>query len=86
MELSKLVRTFREMRHCFSGYSLQHTEGWYRDPETGSGVRDRHFRFDIDLPVTPPIIQSLRKWKNILEVRFDQQEIHMKLSERVIWL
>ena len=86
VELSKLVRTFREMRRLFSGYSVQPTTGWYLDENTGKGVRDRHFRFDIDLPVTPPIIQSLRKWKNILEVRFDQQEIHMKLSERVIWL
>jgi hypothetical protein len=24
--------------------------------------------------------------KNVLELRFDQQEIYMKLSERVIWL
>ena len=86
VELSKLVRTFREMRQLFRGYSLQHTVGWFRDPETGKGVRDRHFRFDVDLPITPPIIQSLRKWKNILAVRFEQQEIYMKLSERVIWL
>jgi hypothetical protein len=71
VELSKLVRTFREMRHLFPGYSLQHTEGWYRDPETGKGVRDRHFRFDVDLLVTPSVIENLRKWKRILEHRFE---------------
>ena len=86
VELSKLVRTFREMGHLFPGYSLQHTEGWYRDPETGKGVRDRHFRFDIDLLVTQSVIGNLRKWKNILELRFEQRAIYMRLSERAIWL
>jgi hypothetical protein len=57
-----------------------------RDRDTGKGVRDRHFRFDIDLFITPPVIESLRRWKNILELRFDQTEIYMRLSERVIWL
>jgi hypothetical protein len=86
MELSKLVRTFREIRRLFSGYSVQPTVGWYRDENTGKGVRDRHFRFDIDLLVTRSVIETLRKWKNILEVRFEQQAIYMKLSERAIWL
>jgi hypothetical protein len=86
VELSKLVRTFREMRRLFSGYSVQPTTGWYRDENTGKGVRDRHFRFDSDLPVTPSVIENLRKWKNILEVRFEQQAVYMKLSERAIWL
>src|ERR1035438_9738745 len=72
VELSKLVRTFREMRRLFSGYSVQPTTGCYRDENTGKGVRDHHFRFDIDLPVTPSAIESLRKWKNILEVRSEE--------------
>src|SRR5271157_5735406 len=55
VELSKLVRTFREVRRLFSGYSVQPTAGWYRDDKTGEGVRDHHFRFDIDLPVTPSV-------------------------------
>lgn len=86
VELSKLVRTFREMRRLFSGYAVQPTAGWYRDDNSGKGVRDRHFRFDIDLLVTRSVIETLRKWKNILEVRFEQQAIYMKLSERAIWL
>jgi hypothetical protein len=86
VELSKLVRTFREMQRLFSGYSVQPTEGWYRDDATGKGIRDHHFRFDIDLLVTRSVIESLRKWKNILEVRFEQRAIYMKLSERAIWL
>jgi hypothetical protein len=86
VELSKLVRTFQEMRQLFSGYSVQPTAGWYRDENSGKGVRDRHFRFDIDLPVTQSAIESLRKWKNTLEIRFEQQAIYMKLSERAVWL
>jgi hypothetical protein len=86
VELSKLVRTFREMRRLFPGYSLQDTDGWYRDPETGKGVRDRHFRCDIDLLVTQSVIENLREWKNILEQRFEQRAIYMRLSERAIWL
>src|ERR1017187_7585462 len=62
VELSKLVCTFREMRQLFSGYSVQPTDGWYRDEGTGKGVRDHHFRFDIDLPITSSAIESLRKW------------------------
>jgi hypothetical protein len=86
VELSKLVRTFREMRRLFTGYSVQPTEGWYRDPNSGEGVRDRHFRIDVDLPGTPLITESLRKWKHILEFRFDQRAIYMKISERAFWL
>ena len=61
-------------------------EGWYWDGAVGKGIRDRFFRFETDLLVTPPVVESLRKWKNILELRFEQKEIYMRLSERVIWL
>jgi hypothetical protein len=86
VELSKLVRTFREIRQLSPGYSLQRTEGWYRDRDTGKGVRDRHFRFDIDMLVTPSVIESLCTWRRILERRLEQQSIYMKLSERALWL
>jgi predicted transcriptional regulator len=74
------------MRRLFSGYSVQTTKGWYRDPETGKEVRDRHFRIDVDLLVTRSVTDSLRKWKNILELRFDQTAIYMRLSERAFLL
>jgi hypothetical protein len=86
VELSKLVRTFREIRQMSPGYSLQRTEGWYRDRDTGKEVRDRHFRFDIDIFVTPSVIESLRTWRRILERRLEQQSIYMSLSKEVIWL
>ena len=75
MELSKFVRTFREIRQLSPGYSLQRTEAWSRDRDTGKGIRDRHFRFDIDMHVTPSVIESLRGWRRILEKRLEQQSI-----------
>jgi hypothetical protein len=86
VELSKLVRTFREIRQLSPGYSLQRTEGWYRDRDTGKGIKDRHFRFDIDLFVTPSIIAGLCAWRKILERRLNQQSIYMSLSKGVTWL
>jgi hypothetical protein len=86
VELSKLVRTFREIRRLSPGYSLQRTEGWCRDRYTGKGIRDRHFRFDIDLFVTSKIIASLSAWKRILERRLEQQSIYMVLSKEIKWL
>jgi hypothetical protein len=86
VELSKLVRTFREVRRLSSGYSLQQTEGWYRSRETGKGVRDRHFRLDIDLQTTPLVIANLRAWTRTLEHRFDQESIYVRLSKETTWL
>jgi hypothetical protein len=86
VELSKLVRTFREMRRLFTGYSVLDTKGWYRDLKTGKEVRDRHFRIDVDLQVTPSVAKRLRNWKHSLELRFDQTAIYMRLSERVFQL
>jgi hypothetical protein len=86
VELSKLVITFREMRRLFAGYSVHPAEGWYRDPESGKGIRDRHFRLEVDLVITSSVAKTLRKWKNILELRFDQRAIYMRLSERAFWL
>ena len=86
VELSKLISTLREIRHLFGGYVAQYTTGWYCDPNSGKGCRDSHFRFDIDLPVNPATLATLRRWKTILEERFEQQAIYMRLSERVFWL
>lgn len=86
VELSKLVRTFQEIRQLTLGYSLQCTEGWYQDPTTGRDVRDRHFRFDIDMHLTQSVITNLREWKRNLERRLKQQSIYMSISKEVRWL
>ena len=86
VELSKLVRTLREIRRSFPGYSISQTKGWYRDSDTGKEFSDNHFRFDIDIVTSPRVIENLKNWKVVLERRFDQQAIYMKLSERAVWL
>ena len=86
VELSKLVRTFREIRQLSSGYSLLRTDGWCRDRYTGKGIRDRHFRIDINMLVTRSVIDGLLAWKGILERRLEQQSIYMALSKEITWL
>ncbi|MGA2653559.1 MAG: hypothetical protein ABSF28_23795 [Terracidiphilus sp.] len=86
VELSKLVRTFREIRQLSPGYSVQRTDGWYRDRDSKKWVKDHHFRFDIDLLITPSVIAGLSTWKRILERRLEQQSIYMILTKEVTWL
>jgi hypothetical protein len=86
VELSKLVRTFREIRQLSPGYSVQCTEGWYRDRETKKWIRDHHFHFDIDLFVNSSVIAGLSAWKRILERRLRQQSVYMSLTKEVTWL
>jgi hypothetical protein len=86
VELSKLVRTFREIRQLSPGYSVQQTGGWYQDRETKKWIKDHHFRFDIDLLVTRSVIAGLSTWKGILERRLKQQSLYMCLTKEVSWL
>jgi len=85
IEWSKLVRTIREMKSFFSGYSAFRTTGWTSDGKP-RGIRDRHFRFEMDLALTPSVLLNLRTWKRILEDRFQQDSIYMRISGPVSWL
>src|SRR5260370_32655423 len=85
IEWSKLVRTIREMKSFFSGYSSFRTTGWTSDGKP-RGIRDHHFRFEMDLVLTSSVVLNLRTWKRILEDRFQQDSIYMRLSGPVIWL
>jgi hypothetical protein len=85
IERSKLARTIREMKSFFSGYSSFRTTGWTSDGKPG-GIRDHHFRFEMDLLLTASVVMNLRTWKRILEDRFRQDTIYMRLSGPVIWL
>jgi hypothetical protein len=86
IESSKLKQTEAELRQHFSGYSLSETQGWYRSPATGEEFEDKHLRFEIDLKTTPGIVQFLRGWKRVLEKRFRQEAIYMRLSGPIAWL
>jgi hypothetical protein len=85
IEHSKLARTIREMKLFFTGYSSFRTKGWTSDGRPG-GIRDHHFRFEMDLLLTHSVVLNLRTWKRILEDRFQQDAIYMRLSGPVIWL
>lgn len=86
VELSKLVRTLRELRQLLPGYTVLTTRGSYLDPQRAKWIGDRHFRFECDLRITPSRVESLKRYKRILERRFEQQEIYMRLSDPVIWV
>jgi hypothetical protein len=76
----KHALTRHEIRRFFSGYSSFKISGWYRDPENGKEYWDHHTRFEIDLNF--PFFQKLlRIWKKMLERRFSQDSIYMKLSQ-----
>lgn len=86
IESSKLAQTESELRQHFSGYSVSETQGWYRSPVTGEDFNDRHLRYEIDIAVTTGIVQSLRRWKRVLEKRFRQDSIYMRFSGPISWL
>jgi len=77
-----LVRTFREIRRLSPGYSLQRTEGWYRDRDTGKGIRDRHFRFDIDSSLRPRLSRAFPLGRDF-GAQTEQQSIYMVLSKGI---
>jgi hypothetical protein len=51
------------------------TKGWNSDV----GIRDSHYRFEIDFFETPELLEKIKKWKLVLESRFEQRSIYMTL-------
>jgi len=51
------------------------TKGWNSEDR----VRDSHYCFEMDFIETPELIEKIREWKLVLERRFEQREIYMKL-------
>ena len=72
---AKLKLTVREIRQLFTGYSVTSTKGWNSEDR----VRDSHYCFEMDFIETPELIEKIREWKLVLERRFEQREIYMKL-------
>jgi hypothetical protein len=85
IEWWKLSRTIREMKSFFSGYISFRTTGWTSGGKPG-GICDGHLRFEVDLLLTQSAVLNLRAWKRILEERFQQDTIYMRLSSPVVWL
>ncbi len=66
----------------FSGYTVMPTRGWNRD----DGIRDSHFRFEMDFVHTPHFLRELSRWREELNLRYEQGSIYMKKSDRTTWL
>jgi hypothetical protein len=82
MCLSKLKLTLREMRDIFSGYTATAARGWNKEDRS----RDSHYRFEIDFGATPCLLQQLKFWKRMLELRFGQHSMYMRVSLGARWL
>lgn len=82
VSLKKLKLTIRELRSLFSGYSVSLTNGWSRE----DGVRDSHYRFEMDFQPTQDLLNQVTRWKKTLETRFEQRSLYMKISDGTVWL
>ena len=82
IEPEKWRLTMAEIKRLFSGYQQVHVNGWNRE----DNVTEELYRFEIDLVVTPAIVALIRRWRLVLQLRFEQRVIYMRLSERVISL
>lgn len=82
IEPEKWRATIAEIERLFSGYQQMHITGWNRE----DNVKDDLYCFEIDLIVTRAKAAAILRWRHILEYRFEQRSIYMRLSERTFWL
>jgi hypothetical protein len=82
IEPEKWRATMVEIERFFSGYQRMHINGWNSE----DNVKDDLYRFEIDLIVSPAKVAAILRWKHVLERRFEQRSIYMRLSERAFWL
>jgi hypothetical protein len=76
IEQSKLKLTENEIRSLFEGYTVLSCIGW----DGVTRVKDSHFRFEMDISKRAATLDRLREWREILEQRFRQARIYMKIS------
>jgi hypothetical protein len=76
VEQSKIQLTENEIQQLFGGYTLLRCVGW----DGVTRVKDSHLRFEMDLSPQTARARKLREWKQILERRFRQSRIYMKIS------
>jgi hypothetical protein len=82
IEWHKLRLTLAEMHLLFSGYTARPARGWNRE----DNVRDEHLQFEVDFIPTPSLWESICAWKKMLERRFHQRAMYMKVSNGSVWL
>jgi hypothetical protein len=82
VNLWKLKLTLRELKDIFSGYTAISVKGWSKDDR----LRDSHYRFEIDFNAIPALELQLEFWKRMLEIRFRQNSVYMRVSTGARWL
>ena len=73
-----------EIRQFFSGCSKTYPQGWWRDNETSEEFNDYGIRFEMEAEFDDSSQDFSKTWKRILEDRFQQRSIYMKLSGEVV--
>lgn len=82
IEWHKLRLTLAEIHLLFPGYTVAPTKGWNRE----DNVRDEHLKFQVDFVLTPSTWESICAWKKMLERRFHQRAMYMKVTNGSVWL
>lgn len=80
IESYKLRKTKAEIRRYFSGYSMYSLRGWYIESKTREQYHDVNIRFEIDGEFDVSKLIFLARWKLVLESRFRQESVYMKLT------
>jgi hypothetical protein len=78
----KIRQTLRELQAHFSGFTLSFGLGWCADDE----MWDPHLCVDFDAESTLDLQRYIVWWKKLLEDRFHQRSIYMKLSSPISWV
>ena len=82
IEWRKLRATIAELRLLFPGYTAMAAKGWNRE----DNVLDRHLQLEIDFVPSTPLRDSLVAWKGMLQRRFQQRSMYMKVTPGGMWL
>jgi hypothetical protein len=82
MSLGKIRTTLRELQARFSGFTLSFRLGWCADDR----MWDPHLCIDVDTQATVEVERDIQHFKNVLEHRFQQRSIYMKISSPIKWV
>jgi hypothetical protein len=80
-----LKQTLAEIEGLFIGHTAYRVKGWCRSSRPG-GDSDQHIRFEIDARIGIRQKRLLRAWKEILELRFHQDGIYMRITGPIEWI
>jgi hypothetical protein len=75
-------KVVREIQSQFSGLRLSLGLGWCADQD----IWDPHLCVDFDVLITSEVESFLFSWQKILQERFRQRSIYMKVSAPARWV